>query len=73
MSKSESRIQIKKIRYQIKQCLIFNQDPFSFYLKLTKIENPIIKPSQTISNHEILNYKLIPLDLKINYPSFKII
>jgi len=28
--KSGRRIQIKKIRYQIKQCLIFNQDPFPF-------------------------------------------
>jgi len=67
------RIQIKKIKYQIKQCLIFNQDPFPFYLKLTKIKNPLSNHSKTISNHQILNYKLISLDLEINYPSLKII
>jgi len=71
--RSGRRVQIKKIRYQIKQCLILDQDPFPFYLKLSEIENSLLNHSETIQNHQVLNYKLIPLDLEINYPNFKII
>jgi len=71
--RSGRRIQVKKIRYQIKQCLILNQDPFPFYLKLIKIENSLPFHFKTNSNLQILKYKLIPLDLEINYPNFKFI
>jgi len=50
-------VESKLKRSDIKlKCLIFNQDPFPFYLKLTKIENPLSNHSKTISNHQILNY-----------------
>jgi len=62
--RSGRRVQIKKIRYQIKQCLILDQDPFPLYLQLRKIENSLPNLPET-------SYKLIPLDLEINYPNFK--
>jgi len=69
--RSGRRVQIKRIRYQIKQCLILDQDPFSLYLQLRKIENSLPNLPETSSNHQIPNYKLIPLDVEINYPNFK--
>jgi len=69
--RSGRRVQIKRIRYQIKQCLILDQDPFLLYLQLRKIENPLSNLPETSSNLQIPNYKLIPLDLEINYPNFK--
>jgi len=69
--RSGRRVQIKRIRYQIKQYQLLNQDPFPLYLKLRKIETSLPNHSKTISNHQPLNYKLIPLDFKINYPYFK--
>jgi len=69
--RSGRRVQIKRIRYQIKQCLILDQDPFPLYLQLRKIENSLPNLPETSSKYQNPNYKLIPLDLEINYPNFK--
>jgi len=65
--RSGRRVQIKKIRYQIKQCLILDQDPFPLY----QLENSLPNLPETSLNYQIPNYKLIPIDLKINYPHYK--
>jgi len=70
--RSGRRVQVKKIRYQIKQCQILNKDPFPLYLKLSKIENSLPN-SKSTANHQPPKYKLIPLDFEINYPNYKII
>jgi len=69
--RSGRRVQIKRIRYQIKQSLILDQDPFLLYLQLRKIENSLPNLPETFLSHQIPNYKLIPLNFKINYPDFK--
>jgi hypothetical protein len=55
--KGGRRVQIKRIRFQIKQAVISNQDPLPFLQQLQQVENaPPFKPT--------------PVDFDIDYPHF---
>lgn len=60
------RVQIKRIKFQIKQAISTSTDPFPFLQKLRELEKvtPIEKPQPS-------SLKLIPLDFQIDYPDFR--
>jgi hypothetical protein len=57
------RVQIKRIRFQIKQAVTSYRDPLPLFLKLKEFESVNkVEPSP--------HYKLIPLDFEVDYPNF---
>jgi len=58
------RVQIKRLRFQIKQAFDLKKDPFHLLDILQKLETP----SQIANPH---TYQLIPLDFEINYPDYR--
>jgi len=58
------RVQIKRLRFQIKQTFDLQKDPFHLLNTFQKLEAaPQIANSHT--------YHLIPLDFEINYPDYR--
>jgi len=65
------RVQIKKLKYQIKQLIISSQNPFLLLLKLKSLELEFKRNTNKI--RENIEYKLIPLEFEINYPNYLLI
>jgi len=58
------RVQIKRLRFQIKQAFDLQKDPFHLLNTLQKLE-----AASQIANPHI--YHLIPLDFEVNYPDYR--
>jgi len=58
------RVQIKRLRFQIKQAFDLHKDPFHLLNILQKLEAGL----QVENPH---TYHLIPLDFEVNYPDYR--
>jgi len=63
------REQIKRLKFQAKQALAFNKDPFPFLSKIHGLE------SETVPAYskDISSYKITPVDFKPNCPDYRTI
>lgn len=72
LKRGDTRVQVKRIKYQIKRAFETGQEPFPLIIKPKQFETKLDKQKiQKIIDFKNSSYKLIQISFEIDYPNYK--